>query len=271
MVVQSTYSLQPQAAVAGQIDQTFEARNIISRVAAVAVVVGLMACYSAGASTVRPLSADAADVDAFLATGGASSASVQTISGASLNGATGTATMRQARNVTLTFSSSTDWDATTAVVTGKGVNGEHATESLSIPNNGNATVTGSVLFTSVTSIYIPAQTGTGGTFTAGFGSMLGPINACAAGVVPFTPAAASLTYAAGSMVPLLRDGRVSVSSEDAVTEGGPVYVRMVAGEGESVGAFRATPDSTDCALLLGARWASTTSAAGLAVLELNLP
>jgi len=269
--VQTTYGLNAQIAVAGQIDSTFESRNIISRVAAVALVVGLMACYTAGASTVRHLSAPAASPTAFLATGGASSGSLQTISGAALNGATGTGTLRQARTVTVTLSSHADWDASTAVLTGKGVNGETVVENLTIPNGGNATLTTVGLYTSVTSLVIPAQSGTGGTFTIGTGAALGPINACVAGVVPFTPAASSLTPAAGTVVNLVRQGRVSVLSEDAVTEGGPVYVRMTAGDGESVGAFRGTPDSTNCALLQGARWASTTSAAGLAVLELNLP
>lgn len=271
MVAQSTYGTNSQLAVAGQIDQAFESRNVISRVAAIALVTGLLACFSSGASTVRHLAPVASSPTAFLATGGASSASNQTISGAALNGATGTGTLRQARTVTVVLSSHADWDATTAVLTGKGVNGETVVENLTIPNGGNATLTSTNLYTSVTSLYIPAQTGTGGTFTIGTGDALGPINAAAAGVVAFSPARSSLTYAVGEMASLVRQGRVWVSAEDAVSEGGPVYVRMTAGDGESVGALRGTPDSTDCALLVGARWASTTSAAGLALVELNLP
>ena len=269
--VQTTMSSTPGNAPAGTIDSSTYA-TVKSRMAAAILAAGLLACFTSGASTARHLEAAAADVDAFLATGGASSASVQTISGAALNGATGTATLRQARNVTLTFSSSTDWDATTAVVTGKGVDGEHTTESLSIPNNGNATVAGSVLFASVTSIYIPAQTGTGGTFTAGFGSMLGPIDAAAAGVVAFeNTRAAGASYAVGEMAPVVSQGRVWVDSETAAPEGAPVFVRMVAGEGESLGAVRHTPDSTDCALLRGARFVKTIAAAGRTLVELNLP
>ena len=269
--VQTTMSSTPGNAPAGTIDSSTYA-TVKSRMAAAILAAGLLACFTSGASTARHLEAAAADVDAFLATGGASSASVQTISGAALNGATGTATLRQARNVTLTFSSSTDWDATTAVVTGKGVDGEHTTESLSIPNNGNATVAGSVLFASVTSIYIPAQTGTGGTFTAGFGAMLGPIDAAAAGVVAFeNTRAAGASYAVGEMAPVVSQGRVWVDSETAAPEGAPVFVRMVAGEGESLGAVRHTPDSTDCALLRGARFVKTIAAAGRTLVELNLP
>ena len=271
MPVQTSYDLQGQLGVVGQIDTTFEAREVISRVVAVALSMGLLACLTSGASTVRHLAPTASSATAFLASGGASSASPQTISGAALNGAVGTSTLRQARAVTLVLSSHADWDATTAILTGKGIDGETVVENLTIPNGGNATVTSTGLFTSVTSLYIPAQSGTGGTFTIGTGDAHGPIDACASGVPVFTPSRSSLTYAAGEVASLLRRGRIWVSAEEAVTEGGPVYVRMTATGDESVGAFRTTPDSTDCALLRRARWASTTSAAGLALLELNLP
>jgi len=271
MVVQSIYSLLPQLAVPGQVDQNFEARNIKSRIAALALTTGLLACLTSGASTVRHLGPVATSATAILATGGASAATPQTISGAALNGAIGATTMRQARSVTVTLSSHTDWDASTAILTGKGVNGETITESLTIPNNGNATLTSTNLYTAVTSLYIPAQTGAGGTFTMGIGDALGPINACAAGIVTFSPSRSSLTISAGEVASLLSQGRAWVNSEDAVAEGGPVYVRMTAGDGEYVGALRGAPDSTDCALLQGARWATTTAAAGLALVELNLP
>ena len=38
-----------------------------------------------------------------------------------------------------------------------------------------------------------------------------------------------------------------------------------------LGALRCTPDANDCALVTHARWASKTTGAGLAVVELNLP
>jgi hypothetical protein len=242
----------------------------VPRIVAAALTVGLMACYTAGADTVRHLAADSADVDAFV-TNIASSASIQTLSGASLNGAVGALIMRQARNVTLTLSSSTDWDATTAIVYGLDENGSPTSESLAIPNNGNATVSGLKLFSAVTSVVIPAQTGAGGTATLGFGSVLGPLDGAVAGVVPFDVSRTSLAYAVNEAAPLVRKGRVWMSSETAAYQGREVYVRMVAGDGESVGAVRATPDSTDCALLRGARFASSTSAAGFVLVELNLP
>lgn len=108
-----------------------------------------------------------ADVDAIIATGGASSTSAQTLSGASLDGVSGYRALSPSRRITLTFSSHADWDATTATITGKDANGTTITDTIAIPNGGNATVATSKLFARVTSIVIPIQSGTGGTFTAG--------------------------------------------------------------------------------------------------------
>jgi hypothetical protein len=269
MPVQTTVVTVAQTAVAGQIDTSFSPLDIRSRVSAAALTPGLLACFVASASTVRHLAPDTADVDAF-ATAAAiiSAAAPQTVT--ALDGAVGLTAMRQARNVTLTLSSSADWDATTAIVYGLDENSAPASESLAIPNGGNATVSGLQLFSSVTSLYIPAQSGTGGTATLGFGSVLGPIDSAAAGVVPFETSRSALTFASGEVCPVVRTGRVWVTSETAVTEGGRVYVRGVISGDEVLGAFRATPDANDCALLRGARWASTNSA-GLSLLEINLP
>ena len=106
------------------------------------------------------------DVDAILS-GGASTAGVQTLTGASLNGVIGRAVMNPPRPVTITFSSDADWDATTAVVTGTDAAGAALTENFAIPNGGNATVTGTKYFRTVTQVVIPAQSGGGGTFTVG--------------------------------------------------------------------------------------------------------
>lgn len=77
-----------------------------------------------------------------------------------------------ARNVVLVFSSHADWDASTAVVIGTAWDGRTAREEFAIPNGGNATVAGVVLFKEIASIYFPAQTGAGGTATAGWGAIV---------------------------------------------------------------------------------------------------
>lgn len=107
-----------------------------------------------------------ADVDAILS-GGASSTSLQTLSGASLNGVLGYRALSPSRRITLVLSSHADWDASTATITGKDANGTTITETLSIPNGGNTTLTTTKLFARVTSVAIPIQSGTGGTFTVG--------------------------------------------------------------------------------------------------------
>ena len=99
--------------------------------------------------------------------GGASSGSIQTIAAADMNGDLAETELFPPRNVTLTLSSHADWDASTAVVTGLGPSGEAQTENFTIPNGGNATVTGTKRFSRVTQIVIPAQSGTSGTFTVG--------------------------------------------------------------------------------------------------------
>lgn len=107
-----------------------------------------------------------ADVDAIVATG-ASSGSIQTLTGATLDGAIGDDVMVEPRFVTLVLSAHANWDATSATLAGIDGNGNAVTESLAIPDGGDATVTSTRRYLRVTSITIPAQSGTSGTFTVG--------------------------------------------------------------------------------------------------------
>lgn len=88
-----------------------------------------------------------------------------------------------------------------------------------------------------------------------------------------TPDRASLTGTEGivpdEMVDVLRKGRVWVAVDTAVTPGDPVHVVQT---GATKGAFRASADggnTTD--ISTKARWESTTTGAGIAILDLNLP
>lgn len=69
---------------------------------------------------------------------------------------------------------------------------------------------------------------------------------------------------------VLRKGVIWVAVEDAVDPGDAVRVRKVAGVGEQLGAFRAAADSTDCSVLTGAAWLTSTSGAGFAQLEVDM-
>lgn len=107
-----------------------------------------------------------ADADAILA-GGASTGGLQTLTGASINGVIGRGVMTPPRPVTLALSNHADWNATTAVIHGTNAAGAAISENFAIPDGGNATVTGTKHFRTVTSIVIPLQGGPGGTFTVG--------------------------------------------------------------------------------------------------------
>jgi hypothetical protein len=134
---------------------------------------GLTATFTATATTIANVCTGLAaainalgDVDAIVATC-ASSASEQTLTGATLDGVSGGASLGQPRFITFTFSSSADWDATSITLSGLDGNGAAQSESIAIPNGGNATVTSTKRYLQVSSIVVPAQSGTGGTATVG--------------------------------------------------------------------------------------------------------
>lgn len=269
--VQTSYSSAPAIGYPGQIADSGD-HDIKSVIVETATSAGLVVLT--GASTRAegrpPAAPDAADADGFI-TNIASAATAQTLSGASLNGAIGAAAMLPPRNVVLVLSNHADWDLTTAVVTGEDEEGRVVQEALVIPNGGNATVTGVQHFRKITSLYIPAQSGTGGTATMGTGSSLGPIGHIDVhGVAVYDASREPEAYAADDVMPCLRRGRIYVTSESSYSDQDPVYVRFVATGDEVRGQVRNAHDSTDCALLKNARYRNTGSA-GVAMIELNLP
>lgn len=273
--VQNSYAFAPAAGLPGQIARHKPGQFIASLIAYAAMTPGLVAfngrAVGGSAGEAGHMTAPAASATGILATGGASSASSQTISGASLNGTYGNgAELLPPRNVTLVLSSSTDWDATTATITGTDENGAVVTDSLSIPNNGNATVAGTVAFRTVTSVTIPAQTGTGGTFTVGIGSVFGSVDHLVEGIVARDVTRSAVAFAAGELVPVMRNADLFVTSESAVKDGDPVFVRVRAPSGETIGAVRATPVSGETVRLKNARFVGANSA-GLSRIDLNLP
>jgi len=111
------------------------------------------------------------DADAILATGGTSAAAPQVILPAGFDGVIGLGQLAPPRNLTITFSASVDWDASTFTVTGKDAAGRTITEDFAIPEDGGGLVTGAKLFATVTQFDIAAQTGAGGTYTVGVGKI----------------------------------------------------------------------------------------------------
>ena len=242
-----------------------------SVIAAVAIAAGLVVVKGATpAKGYLPATPDTADVDAIVATGGASAASAQTLSGAALDGVVGVTAMFPPRPITLVLSSHADWNLTVAKIVGTDFRGDVIAEDVVIPDAGNVTVTTALAFRTVTSIYIPAQGGTGGTFTAGFGAPLGPINgAVVHGVALYDATREPEAYPVGYVVPCARKGRIFVTSETSYSDGDPVFVRFIATGDEVAGQVRNVADSNDCARLEGARFWRTGSA-GVAAINLDL-
>ncbi len=112
------------------------------------------------------------DVDA-IKTSIASVAADTTYTGATLNGVVGVGTMSPPRNIIITSTSHTDIDAVNCVVTGRDLDGQVVTDTIAITNNGSATDVGTTAFAKVTSIFMPAHTGTAGAFQFGFGNAIG--------------------------------------------------------------------------------------------------
>ncbi len=107
----------------------------------------------------------------------ASSASEDVRSGAELDGAVGGAEMVPPRNITITSSTHADIDAVAVQIVGqvRDDQGEliTQTDTITLTDGGNATDVGTKAFSLVTSITIPAQSGTGGALEVGFGAIIG--------------------------------------------------------------------------------------------------
>jgi len=80
-------------------------------------------------------------------------------------------------------------------------------------------------------------------------------------------------YAQRASVNVLRQGALLVRTEEAVAAGDDVYVRFAAnGEGKTViGACRNDSDSSTCVQFSGVKFEETTTAAGYALVVVNLP
>lgn len=134
-----------------------------------------------------------ADDDAIVTATG-STTGEQVLAGADLDGVTGSLAMSVPRRIVLTLSSHADWDATTATIAGLDGNGNAISESLTIPNGGNAAPTTTKRFLRVTSVTIPAQSGTGGEFRVGVAAPVSASGVSGTQVVCTSPAGELHSY-----------------------------------------------------------------------------
>jgi len=268
MPVQTTYGFYSDGLIAGQLVDNGH-REVNSVIAEAAIQAGLVVIRGGTTRTEGrpPTTPDVADVDGIIATI-VSASTAQTISGASLDGVVGGGEMFPPRNVTLTLSSHANWDATVATVIGTDEDGRVIQENLLIPDGGNATVTGVRHFRTVTSLYIPAQAGTAGTATMGFGSSLGPIDHGVHGVAVYDASREPEAYPVDYLVPCLKRGQIAVNCETSYTDRNPVFARCIAAGSEVAGQVRATADANDCALMKRARFVGSGTA-GVCTIDLQ--
>jgi len=195
----------------------------------------------------------AADADAIKTNIG-STAGTQNFTTSDFNGAIGAGRISPPAKIDLVLSSHADWDATSATLSGIDENGLPVSETLSIPNGGNATVTSSNYYSRVTALSIPAQSGTGGTATLGTSASVTLDGSDVLGMSVHTHKALldpsgtdNENYEDEDDMPVLRAGLMYADVENTYYAGEVALVRVVAGAAEQRGALRARDtDGGDC-------------------------
>lgn len=279
---QTTVTSAPARAVAGQLADGGPTDIISARVDAAAGIAPGLAVFrtSSGDATAGFPTSIAQDVDAIKTTFG-STAGIQSFTTADFNGAIGAGRIFPPAKIELVLSSHADWDATSATLTGLDENGLPVSETLTIPNGGNATVTSSNHYSFVKTLTIPAQSGVGGSATLGVSATrtLGGGDVLGVSVIDASKTLESSlsssnneVYEDDTVMPVLRKGRICVVCETAFTAGSCPLVRLVAAGAEQLGGFRTgTTDSGDAIEWRAARFLNSGSAAAVGVLEVNLP
>jgi hypothetical protein len=267
----ATYDQAPARGYPGQIALPAEGFRVVSRLALGAIIAGAPVLRDvenlSEAGVQSWMNPDTADADGIV-TSIATATTATSITTTGLNGAVGQGEMVPARNITITATSNANFDLTTWIVRGLDENGLPQEEIFVMPDAGNTTLTGKKFFSFVTEVYVPAQGGTGGAYTVGFGSKLGPLDKHLAGVALYDATKPPGAYAEDDSVSVLEEGAIYVQSETAVDPTAPVYVRLVTSGDEVRGHFRATVDANDLAQIVRARWIEKTTGAGVAGLRL---
>lgn len=249
MSVQTSYSQQALTARKGQLAKNGPHDGIEAAHANGAPVVGnlvLLSGPTAGeleSAEAAPLSALTVDVDAIAATV-ASAAGAQTLSGASLDGVVGDDRMNPARRISVLPNSHTDWDPGFAIVRGEDVMGNYIESHVAIATSSTGAT--HEFFSRVTSVYIPAMTGAGGTATIGVTADEGVYHPESVGVLIRDTAKEPLTsgdaVADNDRIDVLKRGSIYVAVEDAVAaKSSPAYLRTATSGGDVMGQWSCVP------------------------------
>lgn len=285
--MQSTYNLTTEFARNGMYADSRIMRHTNSRIATTPIRAGFgvfrVPGYGAPGPTMvdpgqvwqtpNPLNAASAT---GIMTGGAAATTAQAITSSQMNGVSGQAEMFPARPVTITFSADASWLATTATLTY--INHLNATvsESIAIPAGGGVTRTTTGSVKKIISFTIPAQGGTAGTYTIGYAVFDATVTGNDFEGVAAFDAAADVSFSAnqpsnlaeygpGSRVNCLWKGAIWVTTEDAVSAGGDVFLRI--GGSGILGAFRGAADGGNTIQLSG-RYQRDSAVSGLNIAEL---
>jgi hypothetical protein len=221
-----------------------------------------------------------ADPDAIVTTKAASAGGAQVLTaGVDANGAIGAGRISPPRKLTVTLNNNANWDATVGSITYLDENGRPVTETLTIPDTGNTTLTTSGFASRWGGATIPQQSGTGATYEIGTslqatldgGDVLGvSLREHHTRMVPSE--SDNELWDDGVEMPVLKHGRVYVRMENAFRAGECPMVRVIAGVGEQRGSFRGQGDSDsgDALPFRRARALNSGSAGEFAVLDVRL-
>jgi hypothetical protein len=218
-----------------------------------------------------------ADVDAIV-TAHATAAAPQVLTVADANGVIGDDEISPPKKLTFVMNSHADWNATSGDITYEDENGVQVTETLTIPDGGNATLTTAGYATRFIGATVPAQAGTNGSYTIGTSATATLAGTEVLGVSVRTHharldlAASGLdTYEDETSMPVMRRGRIWMVIENDFKAGDRVLARVIAAGAEKLGAARVgTTDSGDAFQVPGAQLMTSGSAGDLGIVELNL-
>lgn len=188
-----------------------------------------------------------------------------------------------ARQITITYDAGVGWDTVTGErvdeVFGHDADGNPISEQIVKPNgSGAGTYTTRQFFSFCNVIDMQASLGAGDTATIGVGLQVeyGKLDLLGISVydrMAIPSATTNYDFDADRTVPYLAgNGVIGALPEDAVTDGEPVYMRIVAGAGALIrGRFtgQLQADDANFARVLGMRWVSAAAGGSPALIEVT--
>lgn len=276
MSVQTSYDKDPAIGLEGQIADTHQVRDEVSRLnnedpsAAPGLLIMRGSADDDESARVLMNPVTSPDVDAFITT--KSSPSTETVfDGGDLDGVLDGDEHAFGWFVDLVLDASADWNATTATLKAKRASdGAIVEEEIDIPDGGNATVSTTEKYCKVVSLTIPAQGGTGGSFTLGISGDPDLNRSWVQGVSVLRTAREDSPYDVDEVMPVLRRGRIFVRTETAVNEGDRAFARHTAPGDETLGEFRNDADGGNAAMA-PARFSQDADADSIVKLEVDVP